>query len=337
MPPNDPVDIPEQPIPRARGVDDSCFSAGGPMSETPGIPLGDEVWTPLKILTWAVPYLRAKGVESARLDVECLLANVLGCDRLRVYLQYDRPLTMDERGRLRDFIARRAKREPLAYLLGNKEFYGLSFAVDRSVLIPRPESEMLVEEARKVLETFPKEDRRVLDLGTGSGCLAVALTSVVPGCRAWAVDLSPETLKIARENAHQHGVEDRIQFREGSWWKALSEDDPAAFQVILSNPPYISKSEREDLAPEIREYEPATALFGGEDGLEAYRALRVGLKNRLTPGGRVLMEINSNLDGKICGLFEGWEKREVIKDLQGLPRVIILQGPPLLDSQSSCV
>lgn len=287
---------------------------------------GEEVWTPLKVIQWAVPFLKEKGVESPRLDVECLLAKLLHCDRLKVYLQFDRPLSVEERALLRDWVARRAKREPLAYLLGEREFYGLPFTVNSSVLIPRSESEMLVEKARTLLEALPPEQQIALDLGTGSGCLAVALAHAVPSARVWAVDLSEEALATARANARLNGVEERIVFRRGSWWEALQGEDPVRFPVVLSNPPYISEAEKSELAPEITLYEPSNALFAENNGLSCYLSIKNGLSDHLTQGGRALFELNSNISDKITGLWTGWGQ-EVEMDLQGLPRMLSLFIP----------
>jgi release factor glutamine methyltransferase len=285
-----------------------------------------EVWTPLRVLQWAVPHLQGKGVGSPRLDVECLLAQVLGCDRLRVYLQHDRPLSDEEKGWLRDRLSRRARREPLAYLLGRREFYGLDFEVDPAVLIPRPETEMLVEQAREILEGIPVQSRRLLDLGTGSGCLAVSLAALVPGLQVWATDRSGSALETAQRNAVRHGVQDRVRFLKGDWWAALQGMGWEPFPVIVSNPPYLSEQDREGLAPEVRDFEPSEALFPGLTGLEAYE--RVGLDEHLTPGGWVLLEMNDRLHQGIAGLWAGWGRSEVRHDLQGLPRVLRLQKAP---------
>jgi release factor glutamine methyltransferase len=295
-----------------------------PMPETPGE--SHDVWTPLKVLQWAVPYLKEKGVESPRLDVECLLAKALHCDRLKVYLQYDRPLSREERGLLREWVGRRAKREPLAYLLGEREFFGLPFEVNPSVLIPRPESELLVEKAKAFLETLPTEERCVIDLGTGTGCLAVAIAHSVPDCRVWAVDRSQAALETAQRNAQKNEVEGRIAFRLGSWWSALQSGDPAKFNVLVSNPPYISAGEKSDLAPEITEYEPKEALFAGADGLNDYRAIQEGLVGHLQPGGKAFLELNSNISDKIIRIFEPIPN-DICHDLQGLPRVLALFIP----------
>jgi release factor glutamine methyltransferase len=281
------------------------------------------VWTPLKVIQWAVPYLKEKGVDSPRLDVECLLAKTLQCSRLKVYLQYDRPLSRGELTLLHDWVARRAKREPLAYLLGEREFYALPFEVNSSVLIPRPESEMLVEKAVAVLEALPPEERMVLDLGTGSGCLAVAITHTVPGCRAWAVEISPQAVETAKRNAEANGVGDRIQFRLGSWWEALAETDPQKYPVIVSNPPYISEGEKGELAPEIIMFEPKGALFAGVNGLSDYEAIKAGLSEHLSPNGKAFVEINSNIWGSIEALWMDWP-HEICHDFNGLPRVLSL-------------
>jgi release factor glutamine methyltransferase len=282
-----------------------------------------EVWTPLRVLQWAVPYLKEKGVESPRLDVECLLAKALQCDRLKVYLQYDRPLSRDELALLHGWVARRAKREPLAYLLGEREFYGLPFEVNPSVLIPRPDSELLVEKAVSALEALPPEERMVLDLGTGSGCLAVAITHQVPGCRAWAVDISSQALETAKRNAETNGVGERVQFRQGSWWEALQETDPQRYPVIVSNPPYISEGEKPELAPEILMFEPNGALFAENNGLSGYESIKVGLSEHLSRNGVAFVELNSNIHSNIEALWMDWS-HNVDLDINGLPRVLSL-------------
>jgi release factor glutamine methyltransferase len=282
-----------------------------------------EVWTPLRVLQWAVPYLKEKGVDSPRLDVECLLAKALQCDRLKVYLQYDRPLSRDELTLLHGWVARRAKREPLAYLLGEREFYGLPFEVNPSVLIPRPDSELLVEKAVAALEALPPEERMVLDLGTGSGCLAVAITHTVPGCRAWAVDISSQALEMAKRNAETNGVGERIQFRQGSWWAAIQEMDPQRYPVIVSNPPYISENEKADLDPEILMFEPKIALFAENEGLSDYEAIKIGLAEHLTKDGKAFIEMNSNIHSNIEALWKDWP-HDIYQDINCLPRVLAL-------------
>lgn len=279
-----------------------------------------DTWTPLRLLDWSVPFLKGKGVAAARLEVEVMLARALGTDRLGVYLAHDRPLNAAELSVFRDLLTRRARRVPLAYLLGKREFYRLEFEVGKGVLIPRPESEHLVEGARKHLSTLPEGERTALDLGTGSGCLAVAL-ALHGAKRVWAVDSSPRALAFARRNAERHGVADRVVFREGDWWDALKKEDPL-FAVVVANPPYLTEEEWQDTEPEVRDHEPREALVGGADGLAAYRRIAEGLSARLAPGGRLFLELNEKLKDKITALFGGTWRVQTHPDLQGLPRVL---------------
>src|ERR1700679_4082874 len=203
------------------------------------------MWTPLKIIQWAVPYLTQKGIPHARFDVECLIAHALKIDRLKVYLQFDRPLDPDELTLIREFLKRRALNEPIQYILGVREFFGHSFKVGPGVLIPRPETEQLVELAIQHLKGIPEENRSVLDLGTGSGCIAISVAKAIP-CQVWAVDISDKALHMARENADNLGIT-TIQWRPGSWFSALKDEDLGQFQLILSNPPYIPLGEKAQL------------------------------------------------------------------------------------------
>ncbi len=282
-----------------------------------------EIWTPLKILQWAVPFLAKKGIESARFDAECLIAAALQLDRLKVYLQFDRPLDPRELAIIRDYLSRRAQHEPVAYILGQREFYGKPFKVTRDVLIPRPETEHLVEGALGFLKTLPAENRLVLELGVGSGCISISL-ALNEKAQIWGVDLSDKALKIAEENSQNLGVS--IQWRQGSWFSGLNDTDPAQFQLIVSNPPYIPESERVELAPDILEFEPQMALFSGPSGLEAYEAIAQELWERLLPGGQAYLELHGTRLEAIQKVFEGkpWGV-EVLPDLQGLPRVLNLK------------
>jgi release factor glutamine methyltransferase len=283
------------------------------------------VWTPLKIIQWAVPYLSEKGVPNARFDAESLVAHALKMDRLKVYLQFDRPLDPPELSLIRESLKRRAQHEPIQYITGQREFFGFPFKVDSSVLIPRPETEQLVEKAIEFLEKIPEENREVLDLGTGSGCIAISLAKSI-SCRVWATDLSEAALKTAVENAKNLGAGGAIQWRQGDWFAALNGTDPQKFQVILSNPPYIALEERAELAREIRDYEPSGALFGGDSGLVAYEKLAKTLAERVVSGGLVLLELHSNGYEKVLSLFKGSVWTETLyRDLQGHPRVLSLK------------
>lgn len=284
-----------------------------------------EVWTPLKIIQWAVPYLTQKGITSARLDVELIIAHALRLDRLKVYLQFDRPLDAGELSAIRELLKRRAQREPLQYILGQREFFGLNFVVSVGVLIPRPETELLVEGVLEHLKSIPEEKRLFLDLGTGSGCIAIAVAKNIP-CHVWAVDQSEKALEISKLNAQNLGVT-TIEWRQGSWFGALKSEDPLQFAAIASNPPYLSNWEKSELSPEVRDYEPPEALFAEKDGLEAYEQIAMGLKDRLMPGGAAFFEIHANGYDKVSRvLFPLGYKKTVDKDLQGYPRMIKLKN-----------
>jgi release factor glutamine methyltransferase len=267
--------------------------------------------------------LREKGVATPRLDAELLVSHVLGTDRMGVYLQFDRPLDPGELERLRELLRRRSERIPTAYLLGSREFHRHRFEVTPDVLIPRPETEQLVESAVGFLERLSEGKRTVLDLGTGSGCVAISIAKALP-CRVWAVDVSSAALAVARRNAERHGG--AVEFREGDWFDALGPGDPSRFAVIVSNPPYILPEERASLEPEVLQ-EPGCALFAGTTGFEAYEAIARDLSGRLESWGRAYVEMNAKHHDKIEGIFTASGYRSsTLKDLQGLPRTLVLEG-----------
>jgi release factor glutamine methyltransferase len=281
------------------------------------------VWTPLKIIQWAVPFLAQKGIPNPRLDAELLMAHALKLDRLKVYLQFDRPLDPQELTVIREFLKRRSRHEPIQYITGEREFFGISFKVGPGVLIPRPETELLVEKALEHLKGLPEDKRIVLDLGTGSGCIALSIAKNIV-CKVWAVDISEKALEIARFNSQNLGLT-HIQWRQGHWFKALNKEDPSQFGLIVSNPPYIPFSENGEMAPEIKDFEPPEALFADNQGMKAYEELGEGLKNCLFNGGAVLLEIHSQSYEKASALFKAdFGRQTLFRDLQGLPRVIRL-------------
>ena len=280
-----------------------------------------ETWTPLKIVQWAVPFLTQKGLPNARFDAETLIAHALDLDRLKVYLQFDRPLDPGELAKIRELMKRRAQHEPIQYITGKREFFGLPIKVSPAVLIPRPETELIVEKALEYLKTVPERERLVLDLGTGSGCIGLSIIKSLD-CRVWAVDISEKALELANENARFLGVEDRLELRKGDWFSALLPTDPSQFCLVVSNPPYIADGEEAELAKEIRDFEPREALFAGENGLSAYQNIAGHLLNRLKPGGKGLLEIHSARLQPILDLFNGNQEKAFHRDLQGLPRVL---------------
>jgi release factor glutamine methyltransferase len=282
------------------------------------------IWTPLKIIQWAVPFLTQKGIPHARFDAECLIAHALRIDRLKVYLQFDRPLDPDELTLIREYLKRRALQEPIQYILGVREFFGHSFKVGPGVLIPRPETEQLVELAVDYLKGIPEEKRLVLDLGTGSGCIAISVAKAI-SCQVWAVDISDVALRIAQENSINLGIT-TIQWCQGSWFSALKDGDSVQFQLILSNPPYIPTGEKNSLEPQVRDFEPNEALFGGESGLEVYEILALSLYQRLLKGGVALLELHADGLNRVLPLFEKTGlKGMAYPDIQGYPRVLRLE------------
>ena len=245
-------------------------------------------WTILELLRWTTQYFEGEGIASARLDAECLLADALGCDRLRLYVDYDKSPVVEERERFREQVRRRAQeRIPVAYLLGTREFWSLPLAVSPDVLVPRPETETLVSAALEFLGDSAQV-YRVLDIGTGSGCVALAIASACPNVQVTATDLSPAALRIAKRNADALGLADRVRFLTGDLFEPVVSE---RFDLIVSNPPYVARREAEGLPPEL-EHEPELALFGGEDGLQVIDRLIDAAGDYLEPGGAVCIEID---------------------------------------------
>lgn len=274
-------------------------------------------WTVRSLLTWAREWLANKGVESPRLDAELLLASALRCDRVRLYIDVDKPLTPEELARFKPLVQRRAAREPVAYILGMKEFYGRSFEVCPGVFIPRPETELLVQLA---LEAVPRgAPVRVLDLCAGSGAVGVSVAAERPEAQVELVELSPPAAEMARRNAHKHAP-GRAAVLEGDLYGPLPPGQ--RYQVILANPPYIPLPHRATLAPDILEHEPHLALFGGEDGLAVVRPVIAGLRERLLPGGLFGTEIDPPQSGPVAEMCKaaGLTSVRVVRDLAGLDR-----------------
>lgn len=282
-------------------------------------------WTILELLRWTTKYFEEKGIASARLDAECLLADALGCDRLRLYVDYEKPLMTAERDRFREQVRRRAQeRLPVAYLLGVREFWSLSFEVSRDVLVPRPETETLVSAALEFL-TDPDREYRVLDLGTGSGCIAAAIASACPRAQLTATDLSRTALEIAERNAKSLDLSDRVRFVAGDLFEPVATE---RFDAIVSNPPYVARSEAENLPPEL-DHEPELALFGGDDGLSVIRRLTEAAKGHLEPGGFLGIEIDPRQAQTVSKWLResGFDAVEERRDLARDSRVVVARAP----------
>ncbi len=249
---------------------------------------GAESWTILRMILWSAEYLMGKGVETGRLDAEWLLGAALRVDRLQLYLQYDRPLSNEEREAFKPLLRRRANREPLQYIIGRTGFRQLELKTDARVLIPRPETEVLVQEVLDWGSRRAGSIGRVWDMGTGTGAVALSLATEGACTSVLATDVSAEALSVAADNAERYDEGGLVEFREGSLFEPLEQGEP--FDVIVSNPPYIATGEKGGLQPEVRDWEPPEALFAGEDGLDVIRQLVAGAPQHLLTGGLLALE-----------------------------------------------
>jgi release factor glutamine methyltransferase len=288
--------------------------------DTPSTPT-PTIWTIKALLNWTAEFLAKKGIESPRFDAQILLAHVLKCKKVDLIVRYNEEPQEAERTRYRELIQRRVAGWPVAYLVGTRDFYLLSFEVSPDVLIPRPDTETLVLEALSFLK--PLKSPTVLDIGTGSGCIAVSIAHQRKDARVTAVDISPDALEVAKRNAARHGIADRIAFLQGDLFASLREE--MTFDLVVSNPPYISEAEFAGLAPDVRDHEPRVALDGGPDGLTFYRRIALGVGRYLKAGGQLLVEIGYTQENTVREILVGQSGLEVgatLKDAAGHPRVI---------------
>jgi release factor glutamine methyltransferase len=278
--------------------------------------------TVLEGIQKSAEFLAKKSIESPRLQAELLLAHVLGLERMKLYLNFERVLAPAEVDRFRDLIRRRGQREPLQHIVGSTSFCGLELAVNRHVLVPRPETELLAEAGWTFLSTHNPQPSTALDFGTGSGCLAIALAVKSPDARVHALDLSADALEIAKQNAARHQVLQRIQFVCGDGFAALPEGN--RFDLIISNPPYVATAEIESLEPEVRDYDPRSALDGGADGLDFYRRFAAEARPFLRTGGRLMLEFGDGQADAIKAIFEtqNWIVESVLADYTQRPRIL---------------
>lgn len=276
-------------------------------------------------------YLRDHGSSSPRLDAELLAAQALGLRRLDLYLGFDRPLDEAQLGRVRELVRRRARGEPVAYITGEREFFGRPFTVSPAVLVPRPETEILVELALRgaAAGAEGREELVLADIATGSGCIAVTLAAELPQARVVATDASPPAVEVARANARRHGVGDRVDLRVGEWCAAIAT---GSCDLVVSNPPYIPSAEVDGLERSVRDHEPRAALDGGSDGLDPYRELLPQLARVLRPGGWAAVEIDHRAAPPVMALaaaaFGPGAVLHEHPDLAGRPRVVTVQLPP---------
>jgi release factor glutamine methyltransferase len=277
-------------------------------------------------LAWAAGRLEREPVGSPRLAAEALLLHILGRDRAFLHAHPEQGLSASQQSRYREAVELRASGLPLQYITGHQEFWGLDLAVTPAVLIPRPETEHLVEAALDLLRRERMSHPRIVDVGTGSGCIILALASALAEAELHATEISPAALEVARSNALRLGLDQRVTFHPADLLDCFPEQ--RRFDLIVSNPPYVGYQERDKVQREVRDHEPEVAVFAGDDGLAVYRRLIPAAARLLAPGGALLMEIGYSIGNPVRGLLAGWEDVQLLPDLQGIPRVVVARCAP---------
>ena len=285
---------------------------------TVGSPHAEE-WTVGRLLEWTTGWLRGREADSPRLDAEVLLASVLGCQRIELYTRFDEVVADEPRAAFRELVKRRGHGEPVAYLTGTKEFFSLSFRVTRDVLVPRPETESLVVRSLDLCRGLA--GARIVDVGTGSGAIAVVLARHLPGASITAIDISPQAVAVARENVEAHGVADRVRVLEGDLLSGLPEEE--TFDLIVSNPPYIREDEFAGLPRDVRDFEPRGALVAGPRGVEPLERLAGMAADRLVTGGWLLVEIGpQRASEEVLAAAPHLQAASTLPDDAGIPRIV---------------
>jgi release factor glutamine methyltransferase len=288
--------------------------------------LSEAPWTIGRLLNWTTDFLREKGAENPRLDAEVLLAHARGSKRIELYTAFEEPAGDELRERFRALVKERAAGKPVAYLVGQREFFSLPFEVTPDVLIPRPETELLVVRALDIAKSLGGSQCLIADVGTGSGILAVTLAKHLKQSQVTAIDKSAAALSVAQRNAARHGVGERIEFVEGDLFDNV--DAAERFDFVVSNPPYITTEEMAGLADDVRRYEPVVALDGGTGGTSVIERLLPQAAGRLAPGGWLLMETSPTIARRVEQLVEATpelKRHPTQKDLAGLARVVQAQ------------
>lgn len=291
-----------------------------------------DTWTIRRVIDWTSKDFATRGIESPRVDAELLVAESLGIDRVRIYMDLDRPLGADELAAIRAKVSRRRTREPVAYILGRRDFYGATYSVDARVLVPRPDTEVLVE---RVVAAVPAESSGVmLDLCTGSGAIPIAILRVRPSMHAVGTDVSPAALEVANANASALGVSDRFSTLLGDLFEPVAID--ARFDVITANPPYIPTDDIAGLMPEVASFEPRLALDGGLDGLSLYPKLVAGASERLVDDGLLAFEVGAGQAEAVAGFVTASERFDavaIVKDYGAIDRVVTARRRPRASSR----
>jgi release factor glutamine methyltransferase len=283
------------------------------------------VWTIRELMRSAIEHLQRKGFEDARLNVELLLAHTLNLQRIQLYLNFDKPLTSEELSQFRRLLERRLSHEPVQYIVGSTSFMGMKFDVDPRVLIPRPETETLIEQAILICQNYKKDGPiRILEIGTGSGNIAVSLAKFIKKSSVIAIDVSSEALIVAGHNAHENGVESKIHFSCSDIFNKSENIFHERYDILVSNPPYIPKDELNLLQAEIRDFEPVEAVTDGGDGFRFFKRITQIIPDILEPGGSVILEVGFKQEEEVYKILKsvGLSGLEIRRDLQGIPRVI---------------
>ncbi|MBX7148973.1 peptide chain release factor N(5)-glutamine methyltransferase [bacterium] len=279
-------------------------------------------WTTLSLLDWTTGYFEKHNIPSPRLDAEILLAHVLGLTRVQLYMQFDRPMNADELARFKELMLRRSKNEPVAYIVGNKEFYSLPFAIGPGVLIPRPETELLVEAVLKhPFFTDKTKPSHIFEVGTGSGNIIITLLKHWTTVMGTSWDISEKALEIASQNAARHVVSERLTLEKKNF---LTEIQMPVCDIFVSNPPYISKTEMETVMPDVKNFEPLEALVADDDGFIFYKKIAETLKSRLQ-WQLAIVEVGDTQAQKVVSLFDGLGSIKTIKDYQGIERIVVIE------------
>lgn len=287
----------------------------------------DGVWTILRMILWSADYLEGRGVETGRLDAEHLLAHVLGVDRLQLYLEFERPLTSEELDGYRPLLKRRAAREPLQYILGGQPFRELELRIDPSVLVPRPETELLVECVLEWVRRSDRDEPTAMDVGTGSGAIALSLALEGPFASVVATDVDDAALEVARRNRGTAGLDDRVELRSGALFEPVLDGE--RFDAIVSNPPYVAEEDASSLQVEVREWEPAHALFGGRDGLDVLRSIGSAAFRHLRPGGLLALEVGLGQAERVAAILgeaDAYDDIRTVRDYAGKERFVLAHG-----------
>jgi release factor glutamine methyltransferase len=290
-------------------------------------------WTVRRILEWTAAFFTRKSVDAPRLSAELLLSHVLNCPRIKLFTDYERPLADGELTSYRDLVKRAGEQEPIAYLTGRAHFFNLEFEVDRGVLIPRPDTETLVEDVLQTVRIQSGLDSpRVLDLCTGSGCIACAIAKQLKSAQVLAVDISPAAVAVAKRNVERLKLADRVTVEQGDLYEPLGRVvDAGPFHLIVANPPYIPTADVAKLDASVRAYEPTQALDGGPDGLALHRRILEQVDDRLVPGGRVYLEIQFDQGERALQLLKdhpALEEAKLLRDLGGNDRVVTARRRP---------